>query len=119
MAKTTRPIIIFECANTHGGVYNLLERIVKEHSEVKYAQKHIKFQPLHPDKIATPNYEWYEVYKELHFSKEQWLEIINLADSLFDAVWLDLFDVYGVEILKESLNSINGIKLQASVLFAF
>lgn len=116
MPQTTSPIIIFECANTHGGDYQLLERIVKEHSEVAYEQKHIKFQPLHPDKIATATYEWYDVYKELCFSMEQWATIISVAGVSFDAVWLDLFDVYGVEVLKKNLNAIHGIKFQASVL---
>lgn len=110
------PILIFECANTHGGDYNLLINIIKEHGKVVYEHKHIKFQPLHPDKIATSTYEWYKVYKELFFSMEQWSRAINLASASFDSVWLDLFDVYGVEVLKNNLNSICGIKFQASVL---
>lgn len=116
MPKTSNPIIIFECANTHGGDYHLLHRIIEEYSKIEYGQKHIKFQPLHPDKIATSTYEWYGVYKELYFSPEQWSKLIEVASLSFNGVWLDLFDVYGVDILKTNVNLIYGIKLQASVL---
>jgi spore coat polysaccharide biosynthesis protein SpsF (cytidylyltransferase family)/sialic acid synthase SpsE len=116
MANTLKPILIFECANTHGGDYNLLLSMIKEHGKVVYEHKHIKFQPLHPEKIATSSYEWFGVYKELYFSITQWSKILQIASMTFDGVWLDLFDVYGVEVLKANLNSICGVKFQASVL---
>ncbi len=116
MRKPDAPVLIFECANSHGGDYSLLEKMVKDYGEVDYEHKHIKFQPFHPDKIAMSDYEWYNVYKELFFSSDQWSEIINVAASLFTGVWIDIFDVYSVDILKNNLQSIVGLKLQASVL---
>lgn len=116
MKKNTDPILIFECANTHGGDFSLLEKIVKDFSTVNYALKDIKFQPFHPDKIATAEYEWYSVYKELFFTNDQWAKVISLAASIFRGVWIDIFDIYSVDILKNNLQSIVGLKLQASVL---
>lgn len=116
MKKPDAPVLIFECANSHGGDYSLLEKMVKDYGEVDYEHKHIKFQPFHPDKIAMSDYEWYNVYKELFFTSDQWSEIINVAASLFRGVWIDIFDVYSVDILKNNFQSIAGLKLQASVL---
>jgi N,N'-diacetyllegionaminate synthase len=116
MKNSASPVLIFECANSHGGDQGLLEKILNDFSQVIYPNRHIKFQPLHPDKIAMPDYEWYGVYKELFFNQTQWSSIINLASSLFDGVWIDVFDVYGVEIFKENFSSVTGLKLQASVL---
>ncbi len=116
MRKPAAPVLIFECANSHGGDYTLLEKIVKKYGEVEYERKHIKFQPFHPDKIAMSDYEWYGVYKELFFSSDQWSRIIDIAASSFSGVWIDIFDVYSVDILKSNLSSILGLKLQASVL---
>ena len=44
-----------------------------------------------------------------------WKRIIKKSSSIGD-VWLDLFDIYSVSILKKNLNYVHGIKLQASVL---
>lgn len=116
MKNPAIPVLIFECANSHGGNAELLEQTLIDFGKVKYANRHIKFQPLHPDKIAMPDYEWYGVYKELFFNQTQWSKTINLAATLFDGVWIDVFDVYGVEIFKDNFSSVTGLKLQASVL---
>lgn len=116
MKNPAIPVLIFECANSHGGNVELLEQILIDFGKVKYPNRHIKFQPLHPDKIAMPDYEWYGVYKELFFNQTQWTKTINLAATLFDGVWIDVFDVYGVEIFKDNFSSVTGLKLQASVL---
>lgn len=105
---------IIEVANTHGGSLSYLLDLIKEFEEFEGSS--IKFQPLHPDKIATDDYQWYPVYKELYFSPSEWNTIVEEA-SLTKLVWLDLFDTYGVEILNNNLGKIHGIKLQASILY--
>ena len=105
---------IIEVANTHGGDKKYLLSLIQEFE--KFKGHSIKFQPLHPDKLATPDFEWYPVYQELFFTQSDWKEIITDAGGTRNS-WLDLFDLYGVEILKEDLNSVYGIKLQASVLY--
>ena len=105
---------IIEVANTHGGDKRYVLDLIEE---FKYFENHgIKFQPLHPDRIATSDFEWYPVYKKLLFGPEEWQEIINEAKKT-KLIWLDLFDTYGVEILKQNIESFHGIKLQASILY--
>ncbi len=109
-----KPYQILEVANTHGGDLNYLISLIEEFSEFKDCG--IKFQPLHPDKIATKDFASYSVYQELLFLPNQWEHIIKKAGETKD-VWLDIFDTYGTEIFEGSMNSIKGIKLQPSILY--
>jgi len=111
MGKTN---FIIEVANTHGGDKSYVLSLLDEFAS--FGGHGIKFQPLHPDRIATSDFTWYSVYKELFFSFSDWTEIINKA-KLTKFVWLDLFDTYGVEVLNKNIDNIYGIKLQASVLY--
>lgn len=105
---------IIEVANCHGGNKEYLLSLIDEFEPF---QGHgMKFQPLHPDKIATPDFEWYKVYQELYFTPKEWKGFITKAAET-KKVWLDLFDTYGVQILNENLQQIYGIKLQASILY--
>lgn len=105
---------IIEVANTHGGSKEYLLDLIQE---LRGFENHgMKFQPLHPDRIATPDFQWYPVYQELLFQAEDWKEIIETAGET-KLVWLDLFDTYGVTILDQNKARIHGIKLQASVLY--
>ncbi|MBJ2126457.1 cytidylyltransferase domain-containing protein [Flavobacterium sp. IB48] len=108
---------IIEVANTHGGNIKYVKELISQFSSFK-DNFGIKFQPLHPDKLATKDFEWYSVYQELLFDSLEWDEIINLAKETKD-VWLDIFDEYGVQILEENHSKVYGIKLQVSVLFNY
>lgn len=105
---------IIEVANTHAGSKSYLLDLIREFQDFK--DHSIKFQPLHPDRLATPDFEWYPVYQELLFSQAEWNEIITEAKKT-KFVWLDLFDTYGIEVLSQNLNVVHGIKLQASILY--
>ncbi len=106
---------IIEVANTHGGKLEYIQALLEE-----FAQFHpgygIKFQPFKYDLIATKDYEYYDLYKALYIKESAWKEVIAGAYQTKD-VWLDLFDAYGVKILKDNMPMIKGIKLQASVLY--
>jgi sialic acid synthase SpsE len=81
-----------------------------------FENHNIKFQPLHPDQLATPDFEWYPVYQKLMFDEDGWEEIIVKASET-KKVWLDLFDLYGITILQNNINKVFGLKLQASILY--
>ena len=106
---------IIEVANTHGGNAEYLNELIE--SFEKFTDGFgIKFQPLHPDKIATKDFVAYNIYQKLHFTNTQWQLFIDKASQTKE-VWLDLFDEYGIEILSENIHKVDGIKLQVSVLF--
>lgn len=106
---------IIEIANTHGGDRQYVNRLLEAYKTYT-GHYGMKFQPFSADTIATKDFPWYDVYEKLYFSAEEWGEIITEA-SLTKDVWLDLFDTYGVEILKLYLPQVHGLKLQVSVLF--
>ena len=116
MMKSTAPTLIFECANSHGGKFDLLISTINSFSKIEYPESHIKFQPLQADTISLSDFPFYDTYKELEFSNVQWWEIIDTAHKKYQGVWLDIFDIFGVKILNDNLKKITGIKLQASVL---
>lgn len=107
---------IIEVANVHAGDFSyiddLIEKVIDKYNLPNFG---IKFQPLSADMIATQDFEWYQVYKEIEFNSNEWQLIINKASTNID-VWLDMFDLYSTQILENNLSKIFGIKLQASVL---
>lgn len=111
------PYHIIEVANTHGGNIEYMEELINSFSELK-GNFGIKFQAFHQDKISTPDFSFYNVYKELNFTREQWANLIQKASATKD-VWLDIFDEYGVQVLKDQVNLIHGIKFQSSVLYNY
>lgn len=111
------PEIIFEIANTHNGNLKKLKRSIDEILSIKYKKKAIKFQIFSPDGIATPEFKWYKVYKEITFSKNIWNLVLKYTKGL--KIYLDIFDSFGVDILSSNINRVHGIKLQASVLDNF
>ena len=112
------PYLVVEIANSHGGNLSIVENLIEEFAALDYERKGIKFQILAPNKIALPDFEWYRVYEELYLNSSQWRFLFEKANKTGD-IWLDIFDVYGVEILSNNLEIVSGIKLQASVLYNY
>lgn len=108
------PYIILELANTHGGDKTYMHALIDTFS-VYQGNYGMKFQPLSPDTLATPDFQWYPVYQTLYFTPQEWNEIIQMAKQTKD-IWIDLFDLYGVQIVSENLQHLRGIKFQSSVL---
>lgn len=106
--------IIIELANTHGGDFQYITELIGQFEQ--FTNYGMKFQPLHPDKLSTPDFAGYPIYQELLFSSEQWKQILHQAGKT-KQIWLDVFDEYGVQILEENFDSVYGVKLQVSVLF--
>jgi N,N'-diacetyllegionaminate synthase len=110
-----KPYFIIENANNHGGDFDYLLELIDTFSF--YGEGFgMKLQPLHPDGISTPDYSYYKLYQQLFFNNIQWKQAI---DKIYESkdVWLDIFDNYGVEILKQNIDKIIGIKFQSSVLY--
>ena len=94
--------LILELANSHNGVksniYNLLNKI--NFNEVKNVG--IKYQIISKKYLSVKSYKWHKVYQKLFFNKKIWKKIIFDTSKLNLDIWLDIFDIYGVQILKET-----------------
>jgi spore coat polysaccharide biosynthesis protein SpsF (cytidylyltransferase family)/sialic acid synthase SpsE len=106
---------IIEIANVHAGDFSYLNKLVDEFSGTE-GVKGIKFQPFKYDQIAREDFAWYDVYKKLYFTPEQWKDVITRAATKFE-VWIDTFDGYSYDIIAQNLNHVSGLKFQSSILF--
>ena len=114
--ESNSPILIFECANSHGGDFDILKSTIEKYQSINYPVKHIKFQAFHPDTIFLPDFSAYALYHELLLDQSKWTELIDTASIGYSGIWLDIFDVYGLEIFNVNKEKMYGVKLQASVL---
>ena len=72
----------------------------------------VKFQLVYADELASPDYKYYNLFKNLEMSKGKWSKLKTYSDEMN----LELcFDIFGVKSLKvvESIN-INTIKIHAT-----
>ncbi|MEI8278341.1 MAG: N-acetylneuraminate synthase family protein [Bacteroidota bacterium] len=106
---------ILEIANVHAGDFNYMMDLLDEYKGFT-ENFGIKFQPFKYDKIALPDYAWYEVYQQLFFNKDQWKKIINKAAET-KHIWIDTFDEYSCEIAINNLDRVYGFKFQSSTLY--
>ncbi len=110
------PYIILETANFHGGDFEILKKAVDAFSGLGYGKMGIKFHAFKPDNVMLQDFSWYGIIKNFYFDETQWKEMIDLSREKGLEIWLDLFCVYGVEILSKNLENIRGIKFQPSIL---
>ena len=106
---------ILEIANVHGGDFSYFKKLIQGISEYKSPDFGVKLQIFKSDLISLPDFSFYHVYEELFFDFSEWEEIIDLTSATKD-VWIDVFDLYGVQALEKFSNKVYGIKFQASVL---
>lgn len=112
--------LILEVANTHGGNPDYITSLIDELSYslgqlTKTKKNGIKFQPFTAEGISCPDFSAHDLYKKLEINNETWMLIIDRAHKSFN-VWLDMFDLYSVNVLKNNFKKIFGIKMQSSTL---
>ncbi|MGE5340281.1 MAG: cytidylyltransferase domain-containing protein [Candidatus Omnitrophota bacterium] len=109
------PHILLETANFHGGDSDVLQRTIEAFAAIPYPNLGIKFHAFKPDNVALPDFSWYPIVKNFFIDESQWAALIQQTVEKNLKVWLDLFCVYGVEMLAKNSANIHGIKFQPSV----
>ncbi len=108
------PEIILELANFHEGKLKKIKESINFYNKLSYQKKSIKFQVFKYSEIATKNYTWFKIYQKLFISKSEWSKLFKLVNN--KKIWIDVFDNYSLEVIKENQKLIYGIKLQSSIL---
>ena len=73
---------IIEVANTHGGNVSYIMDLLDEFKDFNKKDGFgIKFQPFKYDQIATNDYEWFKVYKELFINDGDWEKILDKEEG--------------------------------------
>lgn len=106
--------LLFEIANSHGGSKNYIYKLIDALPQEK--NMGIKFQVFKYDEIALKDYAYYKVYVKFFIAKQSWKKIFTYAKNRGVDIWIDVFDLYSIEVLKDNLPLVTGIKLQSSVL---
>lgn len=102
--------IIAELAQGFEGNLTQSKLLVK--AAAKAGADAAKFQLVYADELATPDYEYYELFSSLEMSDADWLDIKKYCDELGIDLILDVFGEIGVALAEKLL--IKTVKLHAT-----
>ncbi|MDZ5606283.1 N-acetylneuraminate synthase family protein [Bacillus pseudomycoides] len=105
--------IIAEIANAHQGKEKYLNALIRAAAES--GADGVKFQWFKYDHLAVPDFSFYRDYVKLFINEKTWSESIKMAKSLGLEVWVDVYDSWGMELLNNLKDFVDGIKLPTTV----
>lgn len=102
--------IIAEIAQGFEGDYLLCKKFMD--LAKKNGADAVKFQIFKADELATPDYQYYDLFRSLEISPEKWIRLIDHANE----IGIDfLSDIYGFETLAWiKKTNIKGIKIHST-----
>lgn len=106
--------VIAEIANAHSGDPGQLSALIL--AAAGSSADGVKFQWFNYGSIATPDFIHYQTYMDLSMDKTLWADAVTLAKGLGLEVWVDIYDEWGVELLTELEDQVDGLKLPTTVL---
>ena len=107
------PYIIAEIANAAQGNYQANFELI-QHAKDSGAPA-VKFQFYKYDVLTTPAYSKYKIYEQTFYTAEQRSEFVKFAKELELDVWVDIFDSWGLDVVKDNIEYVDGIKIPPTV----
>ena len=111
--KNRLPYIIAEIANAAQGKYETNFELIQKAKESNADA--VKFQFYKYDVLTTPSYSKYEIYEQTFYTAEQRTEFVKFAKDLDLDIWVDIFDSWGLDVVKSNIQYIDGIKIPPTV----
>lgn len=99
--------VIAELAQGCEGDFDLAKTLIK--AAAKANADIVKFQMVYADELATPDYQYYELFTQLEFSTDQWAELVQHAQGLNVQLAMDVFGYQSLQVCEET--GVNIIKL--------
>ena len=106
--------IIAEIANAAQGVFENNIKLINAASDAKADA--VKFQFYKYDVLAASSYWRYNVYKRTFYSADQRRQFIEKASKEGLDVWIDVFDRWGLKVVKKNIDKISAVKIPPTVI---
>jgi N,N'-diacetyllegionaminate synthase len=105
--------LIAEVAQGYQGDISLARLLARAAARAKADA--VKFQLVYADEIATPDYQYYDLFRSLEMPIEAWKAVIEEAKTNGIQIYLD---IYGNRSLEEALTlGVDGIKIHSTDFF--
>ncbi len=104
---TKQLIVIAELAQGCEGDFNLAKTLIS--AAAKANADIVKFQMVYADELATPDYQYYELFTQLEFTTGQWAELVQHANAREVRLAMDVFGYKSLQVCEET--GVNIIKL--------
>jgi len=109
----SKPYLIAECAYSHEGDIEYIEKSIKKISEVKCIDA-VKFHVLLDiQTYMSPDHDLYKRIQEWLFGEDEWSELINYAISLNLNVIILADDLASLDFLKPMEDKLSAIEIHA------
>ena len=102
--------IVAELAQGFEGCFEQAKLLVR--AAAKAGANAAKFQLVYADELATPDYQYYDLFTDLEMTDDQWSDVKSLCDSYDIELILDVFGKKGLKV-AEKLH-LKTIKLHAT-----
>lgn len=108
--KKTSPFIVAEAAQGYEGDVTLARLLVK--AAAGASADAIKFQLVYADEIATPDYKYYKLFKDLEMSSKDWGKVAAEAQRLGIELYFDIFGKRSLKLAR--FLGARGLKIHAT-----
>ncbi len=102
--------IVAELAQGFEGSLEQTKLLVK--AAAKAGANAAKFQLVYADELATPDYQYYDLFTDLEMADDQWSDVKSFCDSYGIELILDIFGIKGLKLVEKL--HIKTIKLHAT-----
>ena len=102
--------IIAEMAQGYEG--NEIKALLLARGAIRSGADTIKYQLVHADELATPDYQYYDLFQSLEMSSTAWKDVAEEIKTNGKKLY---FDVFGMQGLSEALElGADGVKIHTT-----
>lgn len=107
--------IIAEIAQGYEGKPNLLKKLTREASSLKIHG--IKYQLVYADELATPDYKYFKLFRQLEMNEKYWKQVSNILKKNKIKLYFDIFGENSLKIAKKM--GAYGVKLSTTEFYNY
>ena len=105
--------IIAEAAQGYEGDPSIARLLLR--AAVRGGADAVKFQLVYGDELATPDYEYYTLFKKLEMPESVWKDLINEAHAGGLRFYMDIFGDHSLRVAQQL--KVDGIKIHSTDFF--